>query len=36
MKNKIIDSIPIILLIYNEEKRIKRSLNDLHFIKKIL
>lgn len=34
MKNKIIDSISIILPIYNEEKRIKRSLNNLNYIKK--
>jgi dolichyl-phosphate beta-glucosyltransferase len=34
MKNKIIKSISIILPIYNEEKRLKESLNNFLFIKK--
>ena len=33
MKDKIINSISIILPIYNEEKRLKKSLNNFLFIK---
>jgi glycosyltransferase involved in cell wall biosynthesis len=33
MKGKIINSISIILPIYNEEKRLKKSLNNFLFIK---